>query len=195
MTLKDEFYKQLAETIQAWLLVELEVFFLYSEIMSGANVHLISVTFHHIESFESKLGLIDSCLALYFERDSESWKIWRGLMNSARKSNSKRNRIVHQPVKTGYSDGKEIIEISPSYFNSLTLSKRQTSYNGKVITHEYKPQSVRLLDEHRIDFYELIKMKSEFQELSKKLANYRSGIKDILQGARESLNIHKDFQN
>ena len=65
-------------SIQAWLLTE--TYLIYSAMLIGANSHLVSVTFHHIESFELKLGLIDSCFALFFARNSNEWKNWRSCL-------------------------------------------------------------------------------------------------------------------
>ncbi|HNP62454.1 MAG TPA: hypothetical protein PKH39_00890, partial [Woeseiaceae bacterium] len=72
MDSEERFYHQLAKSIQAWLWVETETYLLYASIMDGANPHLVSVTFHNIESYDSKLGLINSCLALVFAKDSKN---------------------------------------------------------------------------------------------------------------------------
>ncbi len=68
---EESFFQQLGKSIQAWLWVESEVYFIYAAIMDNANQHLVSVTFNHIESFESKLTLIDRCLKLILKQDSE----------------------------------------------------------------------------------------------------------------------------
>ena len=94
---EERFYYQLAKSIQAWLSIEAETFFLYSAIMRGANSHLVSATFHHIQSFDGKLGLVNTCLALILDTDSDEWKTWKNLFNRADKLNKKRLNSVTVP--------------------------------------------------------------------------------------------------
>lgn len=183
MKRENEFYCQLARSIQAWLGIETEVYFIYLSIMKGANPHLLSVTFHNIESFESKLVLLDSCLKLIFTRDSDGWKQWRALLNRARKLNAKRNKIVHQPVHTGFVDGRETIEISPSFFNSQAVVKGQTSHNGPVVGVDYKPSMARLKDENKIDFEQLIRIEGDFNNFARKLRLFKEKTSSFLENA------------
>ena len=190
--IENYFYYQLAKSIQAWLRVEQEIYFIYSEIMEGANPHLISVTFHGIESFESKLVLIDSCLALIFNKDSEDWKRWRSLQNKARKLNGKRNKIVHQPVHVGVSDDVRSVEISPSFFNAQALAKGQTSYNGPVIDPYYKPSLAKIKDDHKIDLEKLSKFEIEFIQFAEDLRKYKNEIQPKLTATHESVKKTKN---
>ena len=192
MRREDEFYCQLAKSIQAWLWVETEAYLLYAAIMDGANPHLVSVTFHSIESFEYKLVLIDSCLALIFTKASEDRKNWRSLLNKAKKLNAKRNKIVHQPVKIGSSEGVESIEISPSFFNAQALTKGQTTYNGQVIGPDYKPSLAEIIDDHKIDLYKLYQYEKDFKNYAKELQSYRKGITPALRAAHESARAHTE---
>lgn len=175
------FYYQLAKSIQTWLSVEVEIYSLYAMLMKGANSHLVSVTFHHIESFEKKLQLLNSCFSLAFSRDSSEWKKWKSLYNKAQGLNDKRNKIVHQPVSTGMNKGVEFICIKPSLFNALALVKGQTSYNGPVIGEDYKPSSAKLLDDHKIDQSKLFTIEKEFKKLSEDLREYRDTIRPVLE--------------
>jgi hypothetical protein len=183
MDRKDEFYCQLARSTQAWLWIETEAYLLYLGLMEGANPQLISVTFHNIESFESKLVLLDSCLKLVFDKDSDDWKQWRSLLNKSRKFNAKRNKIVHQPIHTGVVDGKKIIEISPSFFNAQALVKGQTSHIGPVVGVNYKPSKAKLKEEHKIDIRKLRKFEDDFKAFARELRAFREKTKPALQAA------------
>ncbi|MDD3276101.1 MAG: hypothetical protein PHP93_03510 [Kiritimatiellales bacterium] len=168
------FYEQLARTIQTWQWVESELYFIYSTIMKGANSHLISATFHHIQSFVSKLQLVNSCLALMIDDQSEDGRIWKDLFNRSRKLNEKRNKIVHEPVHIGVKDGHRFIEISPSFYNALVITKHKTTHKGPTITSEYKPSNAQVLENHKIDLPELYDMEQSFKNLAKELEAFRT---------------------
>ena len=187
MVSEEQFHYQLAKSIQAWLWIETQVYLLYAEIMEGANPHLVSVTFHNIESFEAKLCLIDSCLSLIFTKDSDNWKKWRALLNKARKYNAKRNKIVHQPIMVGVLNDVETIRIAPSFLNAQALAKGQTTYKGAVISPEYKNSLAKITKEHEIDLLKLREFESEFKEFSKDLRAYREEISVALKAAHESV--------
>lgn len=180
MDQEDIFYSQLAKSIKAWGWVETELYLLYASIMKGANSHLISVTFNHIESFESKIQLLNSCLALMFSRESNEWKEWKFLSNKARKLNAKRNKIVHEPAIISVRNGEESIAISPSYLNALALVKGQTSHNGPVINQDYNPSSAKVTEDHKIDHHKLRKLEKEFKEFSNNLKGYKENISKFI---------------
>jgi len=189
MKQEEDFYQQLAKSIQAWLQVETEVYLIYATIMDGANPHLISVTFHQIESVESQLSLIDACFALIFSKESSHWKDWRSLLNKTRKLNSKRNKIVHQPIVITHSGGNISIEIHPSYFNALALAKGQTTYNGPVLDPKYKSSMAKIKNDHKIDILKLYKFEKEFEVHAESLRNYN---KDISEDLRATLTNTKN---
>lgn len=171
------FYYQLAKTIKAFGYIETQLYLLYASLMNGANNHLVSATFNHIESFESKIQLLNSCLALKLSRESDNWKKWKLIANRAKKINKKRNKIVHEPVIISVRDGKESIAISPSHFNSLALVKGQTSYSGPVIDQTYDPSSAQVTDDHKINQLKLHKLEKEFKDFSQRVKNYTEIIK------------------
>lgn len=186
------FYQQLAKSIQAWLWVETETYLLYATIMDGANPHLVSVTFHNIESFDSRLGLINSCLTLIFTKDSAEWKDWKNLSNRAKKLNGKRNKIVHEPAIVSVAGGVRTIAISPSFLNAQALVKGQTTYNGPVIGPAYKPQMAKILEDHKMDLVKLFQVEKAFKAFAEDLQCYRKAITDALRVAQESARSIKD---
>jgi PHD/YefM family antitoxin component YafN of YafNO toxin-antitoxin module len=183
---QDEFYSQLAKAIQAWGGVETEMYLLYALLMKGANSHLVSVTFHHIESFEAKTQLLDSCLRLLFSRDSDEYKSGKALLNESKKLNKIRNKIVHEPVIIRVRNGVESIAISPSYFNSLALTKGQTTYHGPVIVSTYRPSIAKITDEHKIDIRKLIVIRQQFKDCTLKIRDYKNKILPLLNTAYPS---------
>ncbi|MFH1548536.1 MAG: hypothetical protein ABID32_04420 [Candidatus Omnitrophota bacterium] len=190
---EDYFYQQLGKSIQAWLCVESEVYFLYSAIMYRANQHLISVTFNHIQSFRSKIALIDSCLKLVLDRKSEKWKQWKLLYKKAENLNLKRNKIVHEPVIQGVEDGVKSIFIAPSCFNALALVKGQTSHTGPVITSEYKPSQAKMLNDHKVNLNQLRKFEGLFKDFSIELNEFKKSIIPLIKEANKSVHGQKSI--
>lgn len=170
---ENNFYCQLAKAIQAWGWIETEIYLLYAAIMKGANTHLVSVTFHHIESFESKIQLLDSCLKLLFDRSSDEYKEAKKLLNKSRNLNEKRNKIVHEPVIIRVEGGIKSIIIHPSHFDARALTKGKTTHQGPVICPEYRPSLAKITENHEIDIAQLFKIEGEFKTFSREIKNYR----------------------
>ena len=177
---EDRFYCQLAKSIQAWLWVEAEVYFLYLDFMQGANQHLISVTFNHIQSFDSKLALLNSCFALALDAKSAEWKSWRQLRSRAENLNKKRNKIVHEPAILSVEGNQTSIAISPSHFNSLALVQGKTTHKGPVMTPTYKPSGVRILEDHLLDLQKLRALERTFKDFSRELREFREVVAPLL---------------
>ncbi len=189
---EDYFYQQLGKSIQAWLWVESEMYFLYSAIMDSANQHLVSVTFNHIISFESKITLIDRCLKLILKQDSKEYKQWKKYRKKAKDLNLKRNKIIHEPVVISMQgDDVKSISISPSFFNALALVKGLTSHSGPVITSEYNPSQAKVLDEYKVDLYQLRKIESSFKNFSNELGEFRKSIDPLIKKAHKSVKLKK----
>lgn len=170
---EDEFYCQLAKAIKAWNWVEDEFYQLYATIMQGANHHLISVTFHHIESFESKLQLIEHCLKLLFDRASNEFKEGKKIIKKAREDlNKKRNRLVHEPVIMSHKNGLNEFLIHPSHFDARAITKGRTTYNGPVINSDYKPNMAKITGDHEIKILDLFEIERVFKEFSREIKNY-----------------------
>jgi hypothetical protein len=180
---EEEFYCQLGKSIQAWLWVESEVYGLYVALMQGANKHLVSATFNHIQSFDAKLGLLNSCFALIFDSDSAEWKNWKQLFNRAEKLNKKRNKIVHEPAGLTVEGGRSSMTIGPSHLNSLALVKKQTTHKGPVVTASYQPSAVRLLEDHKLDRSTLQVLERTFKAFSHELSTFRESVDPALAAA------------
>jgi len=187
--LEDDFYCELGKAIQMWLWVEEEMYRLYAEIMDAAKQHSVSVTFNHIQSFESKVTLIDSCLKLLLDTDSQEFKDWKKHQKKARKLNDNRNKIVHESVIQGRTEGREEIYIAPSFSDSLALVKNKTTYKRPVISGDYEPRLAKLEDAHKIYAHDLYKFKMAFKGFSQELRVFRERIaaliKESHQKARE----------
>ncbi|MEQ1841978.1 MAG: hypothetical protein ABL994_16360 [Verrucomicrobiales bacterium] len=167
-----EFHAKLGIAIQKWIWVESELRSLYAAIMAGANLHMISATFHEIQSVEVKLRLIDTCFALLFSKKSEEGRNWKELYDRVKKLNIKRNKIVHQPVIQGQHEGFGLFYIAPSFLNSLAVAKGLTKHDGPVVFPDYSPSKAKLRKEHKIDFIGLSTLDTEFRTLADDLHNF-----------------------
>ena len=191
-TEEDYFYIELGKTIQSWLWIESEMYRLYSAIMGEANHHLVSVTFHHVESFESKCTLIDRCLKLMLDQKSEEYINWKKLRKKAQKLNLKRNKIVHEPVIISMQGSKiKNIYISTSFSNALALVKGHTSHQGPIMTIEYTPSQAKIKSEHKIDYLKLITIGKSFKDLSAELGKFKESILPIINNAHENVKSKK----
>lgn len=181
---EDHFHLQLARTIQAWLWIESELYSLYAMLMRGANPHLVSATFNNIQSVDTKLALLNSCFALVFSEDSNERKTWKTLFNKVEKLNKKRNKIVHEPVSVLVSKGTRTISLGPSHFNALALVKGQTTYRkGSVVSAEYDPKKVKLLQEHCLDLHDLTALERTFKSISFELREFYENVSKVVSAA------------
>lgn len=180
---EESFHCQLGRTIQAWLWVESQFYLLYALLMKGANGHLVSVTFNHIQSVDAKLGLLSSCLALVLDKERLEWKLWKSLFNKAEKLNKRRNKIVHEPVVKSFSRGRQTIAVSPSHFNALALVKGQTTNKSIVVSDGYKPSQAKVLVDHTIDLAGLHSLEREFKSFSLELRKFQDQVEPIVKAA------------
>ena len=178
MEVDDPFLLQLAKAIQTWLWIEGELYLLYSMFMRGANSHLISVTFNSIQSVDSKLALLNSCFALAFERGGPDLQAWKALFSKLEKLNKKRNKLVHEPVSITYVNNVPTeVRLGPSHFNALAIVKGQTTHQGKpVVSGEYNPSKVKLLEDHRLTKSGVAALARTFRATAHELQAYRESI-------------------
>ena len=191
MDKEEQFYSQLGKTIQAWLWVETELYFIYAQLMKGANHHLVSATFHKIQSVDSKLSLINACLSLVLDAEGEEWKCWKNLFKKALKLNKKRNKIVHEPAVISVKNGVQTIFISPSHFNSMALAKGQTTYKGPVVSAKYTPQQAKVLADHKLETLELYALERAFKDFSHGLHAFRESIESVVAEAIRNAEAEK----
>jgi hypothetical protein len=181
---EDVFYLQLAKTIQAWLWVESELQQLYATLMRGANPHLVSVTFNCVQSVDSKLALLNSCLALLLVHESDERKKWKAIFGKVEKLNKKRNKVVHEPVSILYDKGTKTVSLGPSHQNALALVKGQTTHRGgPVISGTYDPKQAKLLKDHQLDLNDLYKLEESFKSASHELGEFCAEIAPLVSAA------------
>lgn len=188
----DRFHIQHSKTIQAWLRIETELYFLYALMMKGANSHLISVTFNNIQSVDAKLVLLTSCFSLFFPEKSEDLKKWKSLHKKVQQLNKKRNKIVHEPITLEVRKGQKIKSITPSLFNALALVKGQTTNKSTVISADYTPSNAKLIQDHRIDITGLIDLERIFKEQATELNDYQKQVSNFVATALQSANNVSD---
>ena len=89
-----DFMESLGGAITGWQSVEQAVYTIYAHFMHGANVRLVSTSFFHIQSFESRALLTDRC-AFFALSDDDLKTRWRDLYKRLTKQARIRNQIVH----------------------------------------------------------------------------------------------------
>lgn len=178
MDIEDPFLLQLAKAIQTWLWIEGELYSIYAMFMQGANNHMVSATFNNIQSVDAKLVLLNSCFTLVFARDSEDFHSWKTLFQKIDKLNKKRNKLVHEPVSISYEKGvPTFISLGPSYLNALALVKGQTTHQGSpVVSAEYSPAKVRILQDHRLTQAGVAALERTFRSTAAELRTYRESV-------------------
>ena len=177
MLVEDPFLLQLAKSIQAWLWVENELYLLYAMFMRGADSHLVSVTFNSVHSVEAKLGLLNSCFTLTFERNGEELQAWKSMRSKLGKLNDKRNKLVHEPVSIEYKNGNETVSLGPSHLNALALAKGQTTHQGTpVLSAEYEGSRVGLLQDHQLSRTAVASLERSFKTTAHEMRAYRESI-------------------
>lgn len=177
MDAEDEFLLQLAKAIQTWLWIESELASMYSMFMQGANNHLVSATFNSIQSVDAKLALLNSCFVLVFERNGDELRSWKSLQSKLEKLNKSRNKLVHEPVSIHYSKGMATVSQGPSHLNSLALVKGQTTHQGgAVVSAEYIPSKVKLLEVHRRSLSAVLVLEQAFKTTAYEMRTYRESV-------------------
>ena len=113
-----KFLKQLGATIQIWLGIEHQIYVIYAGLMKGADKGAVSVTFHHIQSFDSRITMVDKCLKIRLdkEKDKELLKKWGNIKNRTDKLNKQRNEIVHNQLI--YAHKTRELFIHPSIYDA-----------------------------------------------------------------------------
>ena len=116
------FLRTLGEALTAWQAVEQEAYMLFVALMGEADSKLVSIVFHHIQSFESRASLLDRC-AYFAVQDTKLAERWDSLRKRLNKSAQIRNRLVH--FAPGYQHSAEFkgYLIGPSHLDATYAIK------------------------------------------------------------------------
>lgn len=164
---EQEFILNLGKTLIEWQGIESAAYGLFCTFMQGAKKKLVSVAFHHIQSFQTALSLLDRCA--YFALPNEDLRIrWkgekskpgeRGLHAQLSDQAAVRNRLVHFRYHTGVEDGKPVISLGPSFFDATY------AINDRWKNPEFDIDLRRLRQAQR-DFERLAKDLSQFRKIT-----------------------------
>ena len=123
---EQEFILNLGKTLVKWQKVEGTAYRLFCAFMEGVDPKLISVTFHHIQSFHSAIMLLDRCayfavpdgpLKTRWEGKKDKYKN-TGLQTRLRDQVAVRNQLVHFRYHPGMANDGPTISLGPSYFDA-----------------------------------------------------------------------------
>ena len=142
-------------------------------------------------STASRAGLLlsfrGSCFVLVFERNGNDLRGWKALQTKLEKLNKKRNKLVHEPVSILYDKRGTTVSLGPSHFNALALVKGQTTHQGgPVVSAEYKPSKVGILEDHRLSQAAVAVLERTFRETAHEMRAYREVIAPTVAAALQA---------
>lgn len=153
---EDQFLRELGHALVEWRRVEAQVYGLFLALMRGANQTLVSVTLHHIQSFESRLQLLDRCM-FFLAKDGEK-KDWKVLSKRVDALCAIRNQLIHAAVIIeGKGDGRQVHVIQPSFFDATALVRK------RAMNPHYRHDTDRI-QKHAYDFGKLARDMRAFRE-------------------------------
>ena len=168
---EQEFILNLGKTLVEWQSVESAAYGLFCAFIKEADQKLVSVIFHHIQSFHSAISLLDRCA--YFAVPDGPLKIrWEGQKNREKNKGLRarladqvavRNRLVHFRYHTGMNDSGPIVSLGPSYMDATY------AINDRWKNPEYD-----------IDLSRLRKAQREFSDLAKDVGQFRDNFLEAI---------------
>lgn len=119
---EDAFHQALGDVLSSWQLVEGSAYGLFVSMMAGADQKLVSVAFHHIQSFDLRITLLDRCAYFALPNDSLRER-WKALHKRLIANTENRNRIVHFAASYTHSPQFNGYSLGPSHMNALYAIK------------------------------------------------------------------------
>lgn len=159
---EQEFMMRLGEAFTEWQTVEQACYGLYASLMKGANKRLISVTFFHIQSFSSRLLLIDRCYFFELKERPAFAARWKDLRKRATNLSETRNLLAHSAY---IIEGKRLVQtpvLGPSHFDATAVVRNRA-----------------MNPDYRIDADKLRQAKYKFGQLGRDLSEFRKDLSAI----------------
>ena len=148
--------ERLGRAITAWGLIEGVAYDLYSLFMRGANQKLMSVSFFHIQSFESRIQLLDRC-AHFAIQDKTTKDRWKNLRKRITDHAGVRNQLVHSAYIIEGRGEVQIPTLGPSHMDATAIVR------GRAMNPEYRIDAGKL-GRIRYDFERLARDFREFKQ-------------------------------
>jgi hypothetical protein len=152
---EDEFMRRMGQAFAAWQSVEQSCYGIYAALMRGADKRLISVTFFHIQSFSSRLLLIDRCI-FFAASDERLSARWTALRKRAEKAARLRNLVAHSAYVI---EGKGLVQtpvLKPSSSDATAIVRKRA-----------------MNPDYRVDEHKLFLAGHEFRVLAVDLGKFR----------------------
>lgn len=149
------FYQVLGYAITRWQLVEGGAYQVYTSLMRGADPTLVSVGFHHIQSFEARLQLVTRCI--FFVKSDETRAAWEPVRKKAEKLAGIRNELVHSGFGIQVTSGRARIRIAPSFYDATAIVK------NRAMNEHYTHDAERII-EHANAFDQLAAEMESFRK-------------------------------
>lgn len=126
--------------LTAWTAVELNCYRLYIGFMHGAELAMISASWHNIQSFDAKILLLDRCAKIAFDSDSYQAE-WKPLHKRLKDSSLIRNSIVHSILVSRIESDNSI-----STFYSNSIFDVTADIRGRLNNPRYEFPEGKLID-------------------------------------------------
>lgn len=137
----DGLFKCFGEALAEWSRIEAYAYRFYFAMMDGANRHLISVNWHNIQSFDSKITLLDRC-AFFALPDDVYEKEWTPIFKRMRDASAERNAIAHAAIMSRVQPDFSLFTYFGASIFDATAKIRKRLENGK---YEYDAARLREL--------------------------------------------------
>lgn len=160
-------FRQLLEgiglSIVAWQSVENSAFRLFASVISSPSDEITSVLFYHIQSFESRVQLLDRIMYYYIKSETikSEWKVLKKELESCTKE---RNKIVHYSLSMEKDEnGTEVYKVAPSYWDKVAPILGRTPN---------KPN-------HSLTITYIYALRARFQDLSNRIDTFRLSLSGL----------------
>ena len=159
LEVEDEFLLQLGKTLAKWQWVEQAAYNLYFFMMKGADPQIVSVNWHHMQSFDTKISLLNACA--FFAVPDEYKLDWQSIHKWLAKAAKARNQIVHSVFGVRHEGGIVTAQLGMSHQDATALTR------NRVHKNELRPEFI--LDLERLRMHE-----RDFEKLSHKVLWFRA---------------------
>ena len=160
LKLEAAFFKALGRAVTSWQRVEAAAYLIYVTMMKCPNPMLVSATFYHIQSFDSRVQLLDRCA--HFGVPGALNKQWADLHKRLTDLSGLRNRLVHFAYVKEGRNNIQTPTLGPSALNALVIVPKK---RGKPP----RPPG-------RIDQDDLEQARRDFDKLAKDLQAFRGAL-------------------
>lgn len=144
------FQAQYAKTVSTWQHVEEGLYLVYQAITRSARPGAEAAAFYSVQSFRTKLNMIQGAIQLAIYDKTSLLGEWTTLSNRSQKKSERRNEIVHGMIWTEFSETKKDRKI---YVGPISTDPRNKI--SKNPNSQSEPLTLKRLKGYENDFRNL----------------------------------------